>query len=56
MVLNCPMMTPLQTKIVAALTAAQNDRLGYNDLMYKVWPPAEHPNAWRYENCCWINH
>ena len=41
-------MTPLQEKIVNALTAAPHRRMSYHDLMLRLWPPSAHPKAWRY--------
>lgn len=42
--------TALPTRIVAALTAAPHVRMSYHDLIYRMWPPGEHPKAWRYSS------
>ena len=43
-------LTPLQQRIVAALTVAPRQRLGYHDLALHLWPHETHPRAWRYSS------
>lgn len=43
-------LTPLQQRIVAALTVAPRQRIGYHDLALHLWPHETHPRAWRYSS------
>lgn len=40
-------LTPLQAKIVTLLSAQSRRRMNYHALMYALWPPEQHPKAWR---------
>lgn len=41
-------MTPLQIKIISILAGAPRRRMGYHEMLFKLWPPHENPRAWRY--------
>lgn len=43
-------LTPLKQRIVDALAAMPERRMRYSDLAYKLWPPEQHPKAWRYSS------
>ena len=43
-------LTPLQARIVEALKTQPRQRMNYHSLMYALWPPEQHPKAWRYSS------
>ena len=51
-------LTPLQKRIVDALKKQHRQRMNYHSLMYELWPPDQHPKAWRHSSnggppgCC----
>lgn len=40
-------MTPLQNRVIEALKKAGGQR-EYSELMFELWPPEQHPRAYRY--------
>lgn len=43
-------LTPLQAKIVEMLERQPRQRMDYHEMMHALWPPAQHPKAWRYSS------
>ena len=41
---------PLESRIVAILSDSTRQRLNYHSLMLRLWPPEQHPKAWRYSS------
>src|SRR5574343_2068420 len=44
------LLTPLQAKIVAVLARKPMRCAEWNELGREMWPPSQHPRAWRYSS------
>jgi hypothetical protein len=43
-------LTPLQRRICTALALHVRGRMSYAELAEALWPPGQHPRAWRYSS------